>query len=172
MGRLRLAPFRGSHLPLLMQAVARTAGPVLELGCGLYSTTPLHWACFVPKRKLVTYENNEDYYDFLRAYATDFHEVHCISDWDSIDIARPWSVAFVDHEPCHPGERDRRFREVQRLGHAEYVVVHDTERVNEKRHRISEMNALFKYRFWFRDVLPNTTVFSNVHDVTNFFAGS
>lgn len=149
-----------------MRAVAKTTGPILELGCGLYSTTPLHWACFVPKRKLVTYENNPDYYEFLKAYATDWHEVHCVSSWDSIDISGPWSVAFVDHDS--PGERDRRFREVQRLGHAEYVVVHDTERANEQRHRLSEMNALFKYRYQFRDALPNTTVFSNIHDLTNF----
>lgn len=166
MGRLRLAPFRGSHLPLLMQAVARTTGPILELGCGLYSTTPLHWACFVPKRKLVTYENNPDYYEFLKAYATDWHEVHCISSWDAIDISGPWSVAFVDHDS--PEERDRRFREVQRLGHAEYVVVHDTERANERRHRLTEMNSLFKYRYKFRDAIPNTTVFSNVHDLADF----
>jgi hypothetical protein len=124
-----------------------TTGPVLELGCGLYSTNPLHWACFVPNRKLVTYENNPAYYEFLKAYETDFHEVHCISLWDDIDISGPWSVAFVDNDPGPDEPEDRRWREAVRLQHAEYVVFHDTERRNERRHRMSEVNKVFKYRF-------------------------
>jgi hypothetical protein len=162
------APFRGSHLPVLMKAVSITRGPVLELGCGLYSTNPLHWACFVPKRKLVTYENNPNYYDFLKAYEKDFHEVHCIKEWDAIDISDPWSVAFVDNDPGPDEPEDRRWRECVRLQHAEYVVLHDSEPQNEKVHRMSEISKVFKYEFRFRGAVPNTTIYSNVHDVTDF----
>jgi hypothetical protein len=123
----------------------------------------------VPKRRLVTYEDKPEYYDFLRQYETEWHEVHCIESWDNIDISEQWAVAFVDHEPNKGGPRHRRFLEVQRLTHADYVVVHDTERVNERRHRLSEINALFKYQYRYRDALPNTTIFSNTHDVTDFF---
>lgn len=168
MSRLRFAPNRGSHLPILMKAVSLTTGPILELGCGLYSTTPLHWACFVPKRKLVTYENNPSYFDFLKAYETPWHEVHCVDCWDTIDISGPWSVVLVDHEPCQGDPRHRRCIECERVTHAEYVVVHDTERANENRHHLSHMNSLFKYRFWWREPWPNTTIFSNLHDVTGF----
>lgn len=163
-----LEPYYGSHLPVLMKVVAETEGPILELGCGLYSTTPLHWACWVPKRKLVTYENNPHYYEFLKKYETDFHEVHCITHWDEIDISGPWSVALVDNEP-HGETGDRRSLECKRVQHAEYVVLHDTEPRNERRHKMSELALLFKYQFWFHDTIPNTTVYSNTHDVTNFF---
>jgi len=149
---------------VLMEAVRRTSGPILELGCGLYSTTPLHWACWVPKRRLVTYENNPQFYDFLERYARDFHEIHCIDDWETIDISESWSVAFIDHEP---GER--RGIELARLTHAEYVVCHDTEGRNDHKYGFSKSAHLFKYQFQHRGAYPNTTIFSNTHDVTNFF---
>ena len=163
---MRFGPKRGSHLPLLMKAVSLTTGPILELGCGLYSTTPLHWACWVPKRKLVTYENNPDYFDFLRSYETEWHEVHCIDDWDAIDISGPWSVAFVDHAPD-----GRRWREVKRLLHAEYVVAHDSEGRNDKKYQFSKATPLFKYQFEYLEAFPHTSVWSNVHDVTDFLPG-
>ena len=77
-----------------MKILQMTQGPVLELGCGLYSTTYLHWICFPTKRPLVTYENNPEYFEFLKEHETDFHKVHCIAHWDDIDISQPWSVAF------------------------------------------------------------------------------
>lgn len=160
---LRFGPYRGSHLPMLMKAVAETEGPILELGCGLYSTTPLHWACWVPKRKLVTYENNPQFFDFLKAYETDFHEVHCIDDWDAIDISAPWSVAFVDHEPGL-----RRGIELGRLAHAEYVVCHDSEGRNDRKYGLSKSSSLFRYQFEYKDAFPHTSIFSNLHDVTGF----
>ena len=160
---LRLNPKRGSHLPILMKAVAITDGPILELGSGLYSTTPLHWACWVAKRKLVTYESNPAFYDFLKAYETDFHEVHCIDDWDAVDLSPPWDVAFVDHAPD-----DRRWLEVKRLAHAKYVVAHDSEGRNDRKYSFSKILHMFKYQFEYKDAFPHTSVWSNTHDVTNF----
>lgn len=169
---LRFNPNRGSHLPLLMKAVALTEGPILELGCGLYSTTPLHWACWVPKRKLVTYENNPAFFGFLKAYETDFHEVHCVDDWNEIDISAPWSVAFVDHEAGANREIDgtkvRRWREVERLQHAEYVVAHDSEGRNDRKYGFSQIDHLFKYKFEYLHAFPHTTIWSNLHDVRDF----
>jgi len=146
-----------------MKVVAETEGPILELGCGLYSTNPLHWACWLSKRKLVTYENNPQFYDFLKKYETDFHEVHCITDWDAIDISCPWSVAFVDHEPGL-----RRGVELARLQHAEYVVAHDTEGRNDRKYGFSKATHLFKYQFEYLHAFPHTSVYSNTHDVTDF----
>ncbi len=146
-----------------MEAVRRTTGSILELGCGLYSTNPLHWACFVPKRRLVTYENNPQFYNFLKRYETDCHEIHCITDWDAIDISEPWSVAFIDHEPGH-----RRGIELARVTHAEYVVCHDTEPRRERKYGWNKSAGLYRYSFTYTEAYPHTTIFSNVHDVTDF----
>jgi len=146
-----------------MKAVQITSGPILELGCGLYSTTPLHWECFVPQRKLVTYENNPYYFEFLKAYETPWHEVHCIDDWDAIDISGPWAVAFVDHAP---GER--RGIELGRVTHAEYVVCHDSEGRNDRRYHMSKAVPLYKYKFEYTGAYPHTSIYSNVHQVSEF----
>lgn len=164
MPRLKFRPHRGSHLPVLMEAVRRTSGPILELGCGIYSTNPLHWACWVPKRRLVTYESNPDFFEFLQRYERDFHEVHCIDDWDAIDINERWGVAFVDHAPEH-----RRGVEVARLHHAEFVVAHDTEPKNRRKQNYDTIMDSFRYRFDHTGAYPHTTVFSDFHDVSNFF---
>lgn len=47
-----------THLAVLMEAVRRTAGPVLELGVGLYSTPVLHWLCYPTNRRLVSYDSD------------------------------------------------------------------------------------------------------------------
>ena len=161
---MKLQPKAGSHLPVLMKAVAETDGPILELGCGMYSTNPLHWACWVPKRRLVTYEHNPKFYNFAKAYETEFHEVHCIDDWDAIDISEPWSVAFVDHAPAH-----RRGIEMGLLTHAEYVVVHDSEAKRDDTYQLRKNHHLYKYHFEYEGAAPHTSVFSNTHDVRDFF---
>lgn len=160
---MRFGPKRGSHLPILMKAVESTTGSILELGCGLYSTTPLHWACYIPKRKLVTYENNSDYFDFLKSYETEWHEVHCIDDWDAIDISRPWSVAFIDHSPA-----ERRGIELGRVTHAEYVICHDSEGRNDRQYKWSLSKHLYKYQFEYKGAYPHTSIYSNFHDVTDY----
>ena len=44
-----------SHLPLLMAVMARTDGPVLELGMGYGSSLFLHWACAACPREIVDF---------------------------------------------------------------------------------------------------------------------
>ena len=85
--RFTLHPNRGSHLPVLLKAVQLTNGPILELGSGVCSTTFLHWMCRPYKRRLVTYENNPDHYGFANKHKADFHEIHCIDDWDTVDLS-------------------------------------------------------------------------------------
>lgn len=154
---------RGSHLPILMKLISITDGPILELGCGMYSTSYLHYACYGNKRKLVTYEHNPDYFGFLKKCENDYHEIHCIDNWDSIDLSRHWSIAFVDHAPA-----ERREHEIRRLTHADYVVAHDTENSQARKYGYPKILKLFKYRYKMSDFKPHTTVFSNKYDVRGF----
>jgi predicted O-methyltransferase YrrM len=160
---MKMNILRGSHLPILMKSITMTSGSILELGCGMFSTTYLHWECYRSKRRLVTYESKPDYFKFLSECANDYHEVHCIDDWDSIDISEPWSIAFVDHAPP-----SHRYHEMRKLTHVDYVVAHDTENTQAKRYGYHKIMKLFKYRFKFNEVLPHTTVFSNKFDVRGF----
>jgi hypothetical protein len=151
----------GDHLPVLIQAVTRTSGPIVELGGGFYSTPYLHWACFNKNRPLATYDNEPTFANFLSAFQTDYHKVQLVEDWDTIDLSGPISVAFVDHAPA-----ERRIMDMRRLLHAEYVVAHDTEERRNHHYRWDLIHDLFKYRYRYRSRLHGTSVFSNVHDVS------
>ena len=156
----------GSHLPILNKVLNETTGSVLELGTGLYSTPIMHWVCFPHKRKLVSYESNPTYAKMLNAYKDTFHEIHNIDekDWDNIDIEKEWDVAFIDHAPDV-----RRGIEAKRLANfAKYVVIHDSDTHNDPYYKYDEVYPLYKYRFDYRETVPNTTILSNFIDLTNF----
>lgn len=162
---IRPSKDRGSHLPVLMKIVNMTNGPILELGAGPFSTPFLHWACFEKKRKLVSYENNREFFlSDIEQYQSDFHEVHFVENWDKIDISGHWDVAFIDHCP-----KLRRIKEIKRLANsANYIVVHDTEGRSDRKYKYSTIYHLFKYRYDFRNARPFTTILSNLKDLSQW----
>src|SRR3990167_11435146 len=97
---MRINKAWSSHLPILIKLLSITDGDVLEMGIGFYSTPYLHWACF-EKRRLVSYENNPQYYRYNKGYTygNPLHEMYLIDSWDQADIERPWDVALIDHSP-------------------------------------------------------------------------
>lgn len=157
---MRMSKERGSYLPVLIRLVQQTNGPILELGMGYCSSPYLHWACY-PSRPLTSYENNPQYYDFGKTWSDKFHAVHCITDWDAIDIAGRWSVALVDHSPS-----GRRADELRRLVDCDYVIVHDTENKNDRKYHVSRIQHLYRNRWKYTAAYPFTTVFSNHHELT------
>ena len=158
------SPKGASHLPILIEMVQKTAGPILELGIGPYSTPVLHALAEFRDRKLISYENNEGYYNRFRRFKTKEHEINLIDDWSTIDIdKRRWSVAFIDHAPA-----ERRKHEIRRLAYnTDFVVVHDTEPLHEDEYNYSEIYKFFKYRKTYKKLNPYTTVFSNVYGSPN-----
>jgi len=160
---MKSRPDRGSHLPVLMKLVKITSGPILELGCGMYSTPYLHWVCYPTKRKLVTCESKNEWIGYARQFETDFHTIIYVPDWDNLDLSGEWSVAFVDHAPD-----ERRIEEIKRLIHADYVIAHDADNKRDYKYGYRKIKGLFKYRTTYADARPNTAIFSNKYDLTNF----
>ena len=162
--RVKSKPLRGSHLPVLMRVVPITTGPVLELGCGIYSTHYLHWACYSSQRRLLTCENNPEYFDYIDQFSSESHEIKKVTGpWSEVDLSEPWSVAFVDHAPD-----DQRWQVIARLTHAEYVVAHDAEGRSDRAYKYSTIHHLFKYVWKYGGAYPHTAVYSNFHDLSNF----
>jgi hypothetical protein len=151
----------GNHLPVLIKLVSLTTGPILELGGGMFSTPFLHWACY-PNRRLVTYDNEEMYFNTIKQYECDYHKVELVTDWDKVDVSGHWDIVLVDH---HPNER--RVEEVKRLVNtADYLVLHDTEGRWDGKYHYSTIYPLFKYRWDFSTgQRPFTTVLSNLKDL-------
>ena len=161
----KVNPIRGSHLPVLLRAMKATNGPVLELGAGLYSTPVLHTLCQIEGRKLVTYEGDPDFFEWATNYQTSFHDVIKVDNWEDIDLASVnWSVAFVDHAPD-----SRRWEEILRLTHAEYVVAHDSDRGWRNKYSYHKVYPLFKYQKQYREARPNTVILSNTHPLEDMW---
>lgn len=149
----------GSHLPMLLKLLSITDGPVLEMGGGWVSTPVLHWCCVPRRRTLLTLDNDPACYEMLRQYDDSYHTIALVEDWDQADIEREfWDIAFIDHAPA-----ERRKEDIRRLANqAEYVVVHDTDdRQVRKHYHYEDIWALYRYRYDYKGALPSTTVLSN-----------
>jgi hypothetical protein len=154
-----------SHQRALLAAVLRTAGPVLELGAGDFSTPLLHEVCRGGRRPLLTLESDPIWYGRFAAFASSSHRVELVTDWNTctaIDEAR-WSVVFIDHDPMA-----RRVRELERVKGVvgvegpRFVVVHDTEPAYRHQYPgLQDMLNAFSYRRDFVELEPWTTVVSD-----------
>jgi len=114
----------GTHQRLLVKWMMRTAGPVIELGAGNYSTPILHEIAAAQGRTLATVDNNPDWLNKFKAYESSWHSLTLLKSWDEF-AALPCGLAFVDHAdpPSHP-----RWLQVQKLlPVADVIVIHDTE---------------------------------------------
>lgn len=157
-----------TFMPMLLEAMKRTDGDVLELGAGVFSTPLLHWLCERQKRNLLTIESDPGWYKFVQQYLrTEYHNFLHVGNWDEADkfINKNWDVALIDHSPS-----GRRVTEIKKLANlTKYIIVHDSEPWKEREFHYSTIYPLFKYRYNFDKVDHNTTVLSNFHDLIDFW---
>jgi len=152
-----------THIPMLAAIFLKSSGPVLELGCGDYSTLMLHEMCKVSGRKLVSTDTVLDWLEKFKYMENEFHEFHHIKDDDwagfSLIEDRHWGMVFVDHAP---GER--RIVDIERLkDQADFIVIHDTQ---EAGYKYETVLPQFKYRFDYKAVHTETSVVSNTMDLS------
>ncbi len=173
----------GTFVPILGALLARTRGPVLDLGSGDYSTPLLHFACqpFAdhPPRKVVTVDTDPAWLKKYESYRTDWHELHLVQQKDSairndspyyrwlagwnawpVIEREYWSLALVDNAP---GEC--RVPLIKRLkGHCDFLVVHDSEEDYDVggNYGYKEVIPLFKYHSEHRRFRPYTLVLSDL----------
>lgn len=112
----------GSHLVPLAAALGATSGPVLEIGCGHWSTPFLVRYCTAAGRRLVSVEDDGRWLQPDPVWP----------DWERIvtpsyDVVLPqlatmkWAVVLLDHWPAGRRAADALlFR-----GRAEAILVHD-----------------------------------------------
>lgn len=143
-----------SYLDTLKKVITKSDGPVLELGCGDYSTNELHKLCEAQGKKLVSCENDKKWYDKFNHYNSPQHEVKFIDGWEQSNIDGEWGVVFVDSAPAESrAPMIRRYADK-----TQYMVVHDTE---DPLYGFEDDLARFKYRFDCKICRPWTTVVSN-----------
>ncbi len=150
-----------SHNPMLIKSVLFSKGDVCEVGAGLFSTPLLHWLCKSMGRKLVTYENSEQFYIFAHAYQSRLHRIRKVINWDEMDFKKRWGVVFIDHAPSvRRGQDVINFKDT-----ADYIVIHDTE---SEGYGYEKAWEYFKYRFDWKEFKPFASVVSNFYPLDRF----
>lgn len=159
-----LAVKQATHIPMLVKVFELTKGDVLELGSGYFSTSLLRWLCQMARRKLISYESSNYWYQKVMRFPAPFHKVVKIEDWDKAKIERHWEMVFVDHSPD-----ERRWVDIKRLAnHAEYIVIHDSNFSAAKNYGYEKIWGLFKYHYEYTKLNPNTAVVSNFHNISKW----
>jgi len=156
-----LKPSEGSHIPVLVKVMEISEGPILELGTGLNSTPVFHWLANATKRRVDSYESIPMFHRIAWNYQNDYHKVHLIEDWDTLELDKHWGIIFIDHSPGV-----RRNVELSRVTQcADYVIVHDSEPKSDWHYNFARWFELYKYRFDYTKAYPNTSVLSNFKDL-------
>lgn len=155
----------GSHLPVLLKIISMTAGDVLELGTGPFSTPVIHYLCVESNRRLVSLDNNKNYISMWKQYRGEFHQVKYIASWDDAQIEKDWDVVLVDHAPAQ-----RRAVEIKRLASfGKYLIVHDASGRWDNVYHYSTIYPLFKYKKIWDKEHPHTAVLSNFVNLENLW---
>ena len=157
-----------SHFPVLAAALAKTTGPVLELGMGWGSTPLLHTVCRAQNRTLASFETDRrwmDQFSFLEGgeVGTRTHHMYFIEDWLKgfpWATAGPYGVALID---CAPGEI-RKDLALRLKGHAKFILLHDA--LSDPPHgagdyRYDEIIPKFKYHEYYGVLRPPSLILSD-----------
>lgn len=147
-----------THLPYLALAVLKFGGPLLEIGCGPFSTPFLHgYPKNLPSFQVVSIERELDWAQGLQGRGFPVHHEPSIANAVERFKTMPWKIVFVD---CHKEDRLPSIEAF--LNHGCVIVVHDTEA-----DYFVPFLPTVKYVKTFKELCPWTSWMSNVTDVNS-----
>jgi len=158
----------GTHQTALLQAVLEVpTGPVVELGCGHFSTPLLHLLC--RQRDLYTLESDVTWLRQFEHLARSRHQFWARpeGDWELAwtqlfnQLPDELAVVFLDHAPS-----EARVWALESLRPRTAVfVLHDTEPEAQRVYGFEPYLSTFAYRRDYQRLVPHTTVVSDLVDV-------
>ena len=148
-----------THMGVLAKVISISKGDVVELGAGPFSTPLLHWLCKDMNRRLISYENDPEYYNYARQFRSRLHRIILVKDWDEVDFKAHRGVVFIDHNPFSRRATDT----IKFKSSADYVVIHDTECERD----FGVVWPHFKHIYTWRQCHPWVSVISNFKDLSN-----
>ncbi len=148
----------GTFIPLLITAVANTAGPILEIGCGDNSTLLLHALCSVDERSLMTITTDKNLHQLFCSVAAPWHQLLYDASFEQIDTSLARSVVLIDYVP----QAVRMATIINLRPKTEIFVIHDSDEINQS---FDILLNSFKYRYDDKHYVPNTTLVSDTIDV-------
>ena len=152
MANTQLTNPSGSHLPILSKLLTCTNGPILELGCGFFSTPILYWSALAKDQPFRSYEGNKEWAETMGG------PVQYVSSWDKANVLEfRWALVFIDHGDAI----QRKDQAIAVKDNTDFIVLHDSEPRNDRHYKFSEIYDQFLYRFDYTLVTPHTTILSN-----------
>lgn len=134
-----------NHLYLLWDALEKTSGEVVEMGCGRGSTPFLREYCKDKNRMLYSYESDFEWHRKFESMNDAIHKVIRVTDWDVVATShKSPSVVLIDHAP---GER-RKIDLERFMNKAHILVMHDTEPAADHGYQMRQFKKQFR---WWRD---------------------
>lgn len=112
-----------THQRLLTKYLMRTTGPIVELGCGDYSTPIIHEIAAVQGRTVRTLESDAGWLNKFSGYKTDWHTLELVTSWDAVRYEDRIGLSFIDQTPGHT--RPTEFLKLREV--ADVLILHDTE---------------------------------------------
>ena len=155
----------GSHLPTLVRLLY-TFQPkrILELGCGDWSTPILHdYVTGLNDRILVSAENNPEWLANMSWMRNAQHDMRLVSNWTAGVLGSEWDLVLVDQAP--ESDRVASLSYFSGAGTAKITVLHDAQYPD----RYGHLYPFFKYILHDKRYTMQTSVFSNVVDVTALY---
>jgi len=150
-----------THQRMLVKYLMRTSGPIVEIGCGDYSTPIIHEIASAQGRTVLTLDSNVDWLNRFASYKTDWHSFLHVESWDDWQPSGRYGLAFIDHTPGP--RRPVEFMKLQ--GVADVLILHDTEANGYDWHTIySHMDHIETDA----DIRPSTTVLRGLNPVVEF----
>lgn len=112
-----------THQRLLTKYLIRTTGPIVELGCGDYSTPIIHEIAAAQGRTVRTLESDAGWLNKFADMKTEWHTMEHVASWDAVEYSGRIGLAFIDQTPGHT--RPIEFMKLREV--ADVLILHDTE---------------------------------------------
>jgi hypothetical protein len=108
----------GTHQPVLRGVLNIITKPVLELGCGYFSTELIHTIAEERNLKVVSIESNDEWFDIFKNYES---KDHSFEHFDTEANNHEWGLVFIDCDDWIA----RKNALLKYMNIADYVIVHD-----------------------------------------------
>ncbi len=139
--------------------------PILELGCGHYSTPLLASVAKAQERKLHIITSDPIW---AKHFEKDPYDLKVIdkSSWSTHRFPGEWGMVLIDHEELVV----HRFAQLFKLHqNAKVVVFHDANRIEELGISWGLIHALYRHVYFFDRYFPTTVILSNFVDPSEWF---
>ncbi len=139
--------------------------PILELGCGHYSTPILSSISKIHNRKLHLITSDPIW---AKHFQKDPYDLQVIDPdfWPTISFPGEWGMVLIDHEELVVD----RFAQLFKLNQiAKVVVFHDANRIGDEGVSWGLIHVLYRYVYFFDRYYPTTAILSNFVDPSEWF---